>query len=123
MHALVIDASALVRSFLEHALRRLGFEPHLEAETAAAWRRLHTEGPFSLVLLEDALPDSDGIALLQRIRSDLTFRGSRIVMLQRAEDPLLTTLARREGADACLAKPFGYHDLAAVIAKFGWRRE
>lgn len=118
MRALVIDNSRLVRSFLRRALARLGFDIDEAEDGMHGWLSLHTAGPFSLVVAEAELPRLGGEQLLQRMRADLTYRQTRFLMLADAGSTQLSALLA--GADACLAKPFGFDHLATTLRSFGW---
>ena len=106
---LVIDDEVQIRRFL-----RAGFEIErfsvLEAEDAAAGLRLATLRPVDLVVVDLGLPDLDGSAVVERIRSWSTVP-IIVLSVRSSEDEKVRLLEL--GADDYVIKPFGMAELLA----------
>ena len=120
---LVVDDNATQRQFLLHQLR--GWKMlAAEADTGAvALTRLRQEAsagrPFDLVLLDQHMPEMDGLALAHHIRTDRLISSPRLVLLTTLGRKLDAELLHSAGIAACLVKPLKHgrlHDsLVAVI--------
>ncbi|MFM8979707.1 MAG: ATP-binding protein [Planctomycetia bacterium] len=101
--ALVVEPAAHVRQVLALLAARRGFEV-LEAASGQAALALARRAEPSVVLLEPALPDMEGVALLEALRAE--HPGLPVVIVgsvpRRAEVQRLLDL----GATALLRKPF-----------------
>lgn len=114
--ALVVNTSAEERLYLRARLALAGLVFTDEAATAADALALVQAQPYTLVLLDLALPDRDGWQLLRELRAAPTAPGA--VWVTTAASPLLAPLrARRAGAQACLAKPFDPAQLHELLQK------
>jgi two-component system, OmpR family, KDP operon response regulator KdpE len=106
---LVIDDEAQIRRFL-----RAGFELHdytvIEAENATVALRAATIDKPDLIILDLNLPDLDGSAVLERIRS---WSNVPVIVLsiQASEQEKVRLL--KLGADDYVVKPFGISELLA----------
>jgi DNA-binding response OmpR family regulator len=76
-------------------------------------------GTIDVVILDTALPESDGVALCQRLRA-VRFPGV-IVTLRRAGDPTTTVAYLEAGADDVIAIPFEPAELLARIRRLAAR--
>ncbi len=114
--ALVVNTSRDECLYLRARLALAGLVFMDEAATAADALALVTAQPYSLVLLDLALPDRDGWQLLRELRAVRPEVGT--VWLTTAGGTLLAGLrARQAGAKACLAKPFDPAQLQSLLQK------
>ncbi len=106
---LVIDDEVQIRRFL-----RAGFELEqfsvLEAESAMEGLRAATLRPVDLIVVDLALPDLDGAAVVERVRSWSTV--PIIVLSVRSNEDEKVKLLEL-GADDYVVKPFGMAELLA----------
>jgi two-component system, OmpR family, KDP operon response regulator KdpE len=108
---LVIDDEPQIRRFL-----RAGFELNdftvLEADTAKQGLRTATLRPVDLIVVDLNLPDLDGSAIVERIRS---WSAVPIIVLsvRSSEDEKVRLL--EQGADDYVVKPFGMAELLARV--------
>jgi len=106
---LVIDDEPQIRRFL-----RAGFELEqfsvLEAENAEAGLRAVTLRPVDLIVVDLALPDMDGAAVVERVRS--WSKVPIIVLSVRSSEEEKVRLLEL-GADDYVVKPFGMAELLA----------
>jgi two-component system KDP operon response regulator KdpE len=106
---LVIDDEPQIRRFL-----RAGFELEqfsvLEAETGELGLRAATLSPLDLIVVDLGLPDCDGAAIVERVRSWSTVPIIVLSVRSREEEKVrLLDL----GVDDYIVKPFGMAELLA----------
>jgi DNA-binding NtrC family response regulator len=108
---LLIDDEARVRAALKSVL-----EPSYEILQAADAREgltvFRTEGP-DLVLLDVVLPDTDGLSVLQAIRSES--KAVPIIMLTGTKSIKTAVDAMKLGAADYLSKPFDIEELRITV--------
>jgi PAS domain S-box-containing protein len=103
---LAVDDNASVRRALEHAGQGMQWTV-TTASNAAEGLQLLQRQAFDLLVVDSAMPGTDGIAMLVEARSDRALTLPKVVMMasERASDDLLP-LADSLQIDAVLAKPF-----------------
>ena len=110
---LVVDDEALIRWSLSERLQSEGYEV-LEAETGKAALEKLPEG-VDLVLLDYRLPDTDGVAVLRKIKE---FDQDVLVILLTAYASVETAVeAMKLGAYHFANKPFNLDDVTATIER------
>ena len=110
---LVVDDEALVRWSLKERLARDGYEV-LEAATAAAALEQAGEG-VDLILLDFRLPDSDGLAVLKRVKE---LYPDTLVILMTAYSTIDNAVeAIKLGAFHYINKPFNVDEVALLVDK------
>src|SRR5215475_1025906 len=110
---LVIDDNPNVVDILGRRLQEEGYRL-LSALTSDAGLKLAILSRPELVLLDLALPGTNGIELLKRIRS--TNPTTRVIIVTGNTDPALARQALELGALAYIDKPFDFAYLKRVIA-------
>jgi CheY-like chemotaxis protein len=70
-----------------------------------------------VVLLNPRLPGSDGMSLLERLRSDPRLRTVPVVVLTSDEAPFEVSRALRLGANSVVLKPVRFEALRAALAE------
>lgn len=122
---LVIDDEPAIRDSLKLVLERAGFAVVTAADGnsgLAAFRSRDTD----VVIVDVIMPQSDGIAVIGRLRD--SFPGARIIAITGGghHGPLdykpgtvvtdaFLELARKSGADAVLSKPFHRTDVLDLV--------
>jgi two-component system, NtrC family, response regulator AtoC len=110
---LVVDDEALIRWSLAERLKSDGYEV-LEADTGRAALEKLPEG-VDLVLLDYRLPDTDGVAVLRKIKE---YDQDILVILLTAYASVETAVeAMRLGAYHFANKPFNLDDVAATVER------
>ncbi len=110
---LVVDDEALIRWSLTERLKSDGYEV-LEAETGQAALETLAEG-VDLVLLDYRLPDTDGVAVLRKIKE---FDQDILVILLTAFATVDTAVeAMKLGAYHFANKPFNLDEIAATVER------
>jgi len=118
LHVLVVDDDTLTRQTVEAALARDPFfivrdcACGAEALTAAvAWRP-------DLILLDVAMPDMSGTAVLERLRADRRTAPIQVVFLTFSANPSERERLLAHGASGVIAKPFDAATLATEVRRF-----
>ncbi|AMV35390.1 KDP operon transcriptional regulatory protein KdpE [Pirellula sp. SH-Sr6A] len=107
----VIEDEAPIQKFLTASLQVEGFRV-VAATTAKDGLRLLTQEHPAIALLDLGLPDSDGITVIESVRSWSTIP---IIVLSARGEEKSKIQALDAGADDYLTKPFGVGELLARI--------
>ncbi|HHI75691.1 MAG TPA: response regulator transcription factor [Gammaproteobacteria bacterium] len=124
MNILVVDDHALFREGLAMVLRQLDPDARVqEAGTAAQARRvLATPPPPDLLLIDLALPDMDGLALLRELRGE--GMDCPVAVVSASDEPALVRDALAAGAQTFIPKSTHSGDmltgLRQVLAGRDW---
>jgi two-component system, NtrC family, sensor kinase len=110
---LIVDDSLTVRMDLADAFQDAGFETVLCA-TAAEYRVAMSQGDVDAVILDNLLPDGDGIDLLREIRSMPNGGDTAVVMLSAESEVQNRIRGMQTGADEYVGKPY---DAGYVVAR------
>ena len=109
---LIAEDEPRISSFISKGLSANGFTVVVVAEGGAAYEYA-TTGDFDLMILDIGLPEMDGFAVLDKLRTD----GNTIpVIVLTARDSVQDTVAGLEGgADDYMPKPFRFEELLARV--------
>src|SRR5579864_3580266 len=111
---LVCDDDAAIRTVLNQALGRAGYDVRITANAAGLWRWI-AQGEGSLVITDVILPDENAFDLLPRIKR---LRPDLPVVVMSAQNNILTAITATErGAYEYLAKPFDLKELTAIVQR------
>jgi signal transduction histidine kinase/DNA-binding response OmpR family regulator len=120
LSVLAVDDNATARGILEGMLRRLGLRPRVAGDPAAALAELDraaaAEEPFTLVLVDSALAETDGVSLIKQMKE----RGAHavpILMLSSADRHEDITRFRQLGGSVYLTKPLKESDLLRALLR------
>ncbi len=111
---LVVDDVEENRAVLSRRLAREGYQVDGAAGGIEALARV-AEGGFDLVLLDVRMPDLDGFAVLERIKSHEATRNLPVIMISALDDIASVVRCIEHGAEDYLAKPFDQVLLRARI--------
>lgn len=109
LKVLLVDDSDLVRTTLRRVLERAGHEARLAESLEEARAALAGWSP-DCVVLDQRLPDGEGLAFADELRSQPNRRGVRIVLV--SGDPLPD---EGRAIDAFLLKPAGARAVLSAI--------
>ncbi len=121
---LIADDDSAIRTVLNQALGRAGYEVRTTGTAAGLWRWI-SAGDGNLVITDVVLPDESGFDLIPRIKR---IRPELPILVMSAQNTLLTAITAAErGAFEYLPKPFDLKELVSVVqralASPGTRRE
>jgi len=111
---LVADDDRAIRTVLNQALGRLGYEVRTTGTAATLWQWVD-DGVGDLVITDVIMPDENGLDLVPRIRKR---RPDLRVIVMSAQNTLLTAVrANERGAFDYLPKPFDLNELIGIVEK------
>src|SRR3954468_16328210 len=111
---LVADDDAAIRTVLNQALSRAGYEVRSTGSAATLWRWV-SQGDGDLVITDVVMPDENAFDLLPRIKKA---RPDLPVIVMSAQNTFMTAIrASERGAYEYLPKPFDLKELMAIVGR------
>jgi two-component system nitrogen regulation response regulator GlnG len=111
---LVADDDSAIRTVLNQALSRAGYEVRSTGNAATLWRWV-SQGEGDLVITDVVMPDENAFDLLPRIKK---LRPNLPVLVMSAQNTFLTAIrASERGAYEYLPKPFDLKELIAIVGR------
>lgn len=111
---LVADDDAAIRTVLNQALSRAGYDVRITSNAATLWRWI-AAGDGDLVVTDVVMPDENAFDLLPRIKKA---RPDLPVLVMSAQNTFMTAIkASEKGAYDYLPKPFDLTELIAIIGR------
>jgi len=113
-HIVYVEDESLNQLLFQEVVRgRSAWQLHLADDGAAGWRLAHELRP-DVMLIDINLPDTNGLALVKRLRADARTQGLRCVALSADAMSDQIDAARRAGFDDYWTKPI---DVAQVLGQ------
>ena len=111
---LIADDDGAIRTVLNQALGRAGYEVRSTGNAATLWKWV-SDGEGDLVITDVVMPDENGLDLLPRIKK---IRPDLQVIVMSAQNTLMTAVnATQRGAFEYLPKPFDLNELTSVVKR------
>src|SRR3954471_4274959 len=111
---LVADDDAAIRTVLNQALSRAGYEVRSTSNAATLWRWV-SQGDGDLVITDVVMPDENAFDLLPRIKK---LRPDLPVIVMSAQNTFMTAIrASERGAYEYLPKPFDLKELFTIVGR------
>src|SRR5215475_11247598 len=111
---LVADDDAAIRTVLNQALSRAGYEVRSTGNAATLWRWV-SQGEGDLVITDVVMPDENAFDLLPRIKK---LRPNLPVLVMSAQNTFMTAIrASERGAYEYLPKPFDLKELISIVGR------
>src|SRR5690242_12068437 len=111
---LVADDDAAIRTVLNQALSRAGYEVRSTGNAATLWRWV-SQGDGDLVITDVVMPDENAFDLLPRIKK---VRPELPIIVMSAQNTFMTAVrASERGAYEYLPKPFDLKELTAIVGR------
>lgn len=111
---LVADDDAAIRTVLNQALSRAGYEVRLTGNATTLWRWV-SQGDGDLVITDVVMPDENAFDLLPRIKK---MRPNLPVIVMSAQNTFMTAIrASERGAYEYLPKPFDLKELIGIVGR------
>jgi two-component system, sensor histidine kinase and response regulator len=119
LRVLIVDDNATNRRILDEWLRSWRMEPAAVGDGLTAlnalWRAVSVGRPYSLVLLDSRMPDTDGLALAAKLREQAELAATRIILLTSGDRPGDLVRSRELRVEAHLFKPVQQEELLEAI--------
>src|SRR5450432_3457986 len=113
-HILVADDDAGIRTVLNQALTRAGYEVRSTGTVAGLWRWV-AAGEGDLVITDVVMPDDNAFDLLPRIKR---MRPDLPIIVMSAQNTFMTAIkAAERGAYEYLPKPFDLKELVSIVGR------
>src|ERR687890_1218134 len=113
-HILLADDDAAIRTVLNQALSRAGYEVRSTGHAATLWRWA-AQGDGDLIITDVVMPDGNAFDLLPRIKK---VRPELPIIVMSAQNTFMTAIkASERGAYEYLPKPFDLKELVAVVGR------
>jgi two-component system, NtrC family, nitrogen regulation response regulator GlnG len=111
---LVADDDAAIRTVLNQALTRAGYDVRSTGNAATLWRWIN-QGDGDLIITDVVLPDENAFDMLLRIKKA---RPDLPVIIMSAQNTFMTAIrASERGAYEYLPKPFDLKELTAIVGR------
>ena len=111
---LIADDDAAIRTVLNQALSRAGYEVRSTGNAATLWRWI-SQGDGDLVITDVVMPDENAFDLIPRIRKT---RPDLPIVVMSAQNTFMTAIrASERGAYEYLPKPFDLKELIAIVGR------
>ena len=111
---LIADDDAAIRTVLNQALSRAGYEVRSTGNAATLWRWV-SQGEGDLVITDVVMPDENAFDFLPRIKK---LRPELPIIVMSAQNTFMTAIrASERGAYEYLPKPFDLKELIAIVGR------
>ncbi|WP_018699931.1 nitrogen regulation protein NR(I) [Amorphus coralli] len=111
---LVADDDAAIRTVLNQALSRVGYDVRLTSNAATLWNWV-SQGQGDLVITDVVMPDENAFDLIPRIKR---IRPDLPIVVMSAQNTFMTAIkASERGAYEYLPKPFDLKELTSIIGR------
>ncbi len=111
---LIADDDAAIRTVLNQALSRAGYEVRSTGHAATLWRWI-AQGDGDLVITDVVMPDENAFDLLPRIKK---LRPELPIIVMSAQNTFMTAIrASERGAYEYLPKPFDLKELVSIVGR------
>ncbi|HAG92091.1 MAG TPA: hypothetical protein DCL41_09475 [Bdellovibrionales bacterium] len=124
-HVLVVDDMKTMRKLVIRACTQLGFTNFTEAgDGAEAWGVLSSsDSKIGLVISDWNMPNSTGLDLLKRVRSDQRTGKLPFILLTAESEASQVQAAVAAGVDSYLVKPFTAEAIEAKLKQVYAKRQ
>jgi DNA-binding response OmpR family regulator len=111
---LIVEDDADINATLQHAMRYAGYTPVGALTGEAAFAEIERQCP-DLVLLDQMLPDIDGVEICRRLRVAPRTKRVPIIFLTARADEEARVRGLSAGADDYVVKPFSLQELVLRV--------
>jgi two-component system, chemotaxis family, chemotaxis protein CheY len=113
---LTVDDTASMRQMISFTLNSVGYDV-VQASDGAEGLKLAKEHKVDLVIADLNMPNMDGIALVQSLRTLDAYKFTPILMLTTESQQERREQGKRAGATGWIVKPFNPEQLLHVVKK------
>ena len=112
----IVDDSASMRQVVSIALKNSGYDVIECVDGKDALEKLDGK-KVHLIVSDVNMPNMDGIALLQELKKDASYKFTPIIMLTTESGDDKKAAGRTAGAKAWMVKPFQPEELLMAVSK------
>jgi CheY-like chemotaxis protein len=113
---LIVDDQMLTHRVIGHVLAKDGYKTLSAYNGLEALKYLEVEA-IDLLISDLAMPEMDGLTLLNEVRNNPKFNLMPIIMLTASGNDHDKVLAKAAGADVFLSKPASSREISEVVAR------
>lgn len=113
---LVVDDNPIIQRMLAYVVEAQGYEAVRARDGVDALKRLE-EKPFDLVISDIKMPEMDGLALLNHIRSSSATATIPVLLLTARLDAYQEISANTDDRTAFLTKPLASSELVSALSE------
>lgn len=117
LKVLIVDDSLMARSHIRRVLESMGIEEIIEAPNGAEAVPILENDFFDLVVTDYNMPEMDGEALVNHIRTKSNQASVPVLMVTSEQDDVRLAAARQSGVSALSDKPFEPNNIRVLITR------
>jgi CheY-like chemotaxis protein len=114
LRILVADDDLVFSHLLEQRLLERDYQVLVAHDALQAWQFARRDVP-DLVLLDIKMPGGTGLAVLQRLKSNLRVKGIPVIVITSLDDPSILEQIQAQNPEALLHKPIQFEELMLEI--------
>lgn len=117
-NVLVVDDSNTMRELVSGFLRTHGFDVVTATDGRDGLDKLRNDPAIALVVSDINMPVMDGLAMAEKIRTELGNATVRIIMLTTEDNPHIRERGKAVGVNGWIVKPFRGEAVLGPFKKF-----
>jgi len=114
---LVVDDSSTVRNEVGDFLTKSGMTVTLAVDGRDGLAKLKSDSSIKLVVCDVNMPNMDGLAMAEKVRSELHNQSVNIIMLTTENSPAMKERGKAAGIKGWIVKPFKGDAVLATFKK------
>ena len=116
-NVLVVDDSSTMREIVSSYLQQHGFEVTLATDGRDGLLQLEADPGIKLVISDVNMPNMDGLAMAEKIRTEQGNKQVHIIMLTTEASDAMKQQGQASGAKAWMVKPFQPAQMLTAVSK------
>jgi two-component system chemotaxis response regulator CheY len=117
-NVLVVDDSSTMREIVSGYLNQHGFDVKLAADGRDGLAQLKADADIKLVISDVNMPNMDGLAMAEKIRTEQGNKAVHIIMLTTEDNAAMRARGRAIGVTGWIVKPFRGDAVLGPFKKF-----
>ena len=117
-NVLVVDDSSTMREIVSSYLQQHGFEVTLASDGRDGLLQLKADPGIKLVISDVNMPNMDGLAMAEKIRTEQGNKQVHIIMLTTEDNAVMRARGRAIGVTGWIVKPFRGDAVLGPFKKF-----
>ena len=117
-NVLVVDDSNTMRELVSSFLRNNGFDVVTASDGRDGLQQLRNDPAIKMVVSDVNMPVMDGLAMAEKIRTELDNAAVRIIMLTTEDNPHIRERGKAVGVNGWIVKPFKGEAVLGPFKKF-----